>query len=114
MKTWTEEEIAKNLESNDDWVVAGLLAIYERQTRDEKATMTTKHHNDVGFNCADAHKMSSFAEQVIAWKEHRGRTARYSFPLSDKQLYVARKRLKKYVGQLTLVANENEAKKNQQ
>ena len=111
MKVWTKEEIARNVASNDDWVVAGLLAIYEQQTRDEKALRETKHVNDVGFNCADARKMSSFAEQAKAWKEHRGRSAKFPCALSDKQIFVARKRLKKYVGQLTDIANKNEAKK---
>jgi hypothetical protein len=107
---WTKETIAAKLASDDNWVIAALLAIYERQTNDEKRDLETKYHNDIGFNCADAPKMSSFAEQVKRWK--KGRYAhKYTFPLSQKQLWVARKRLAKYANQLCAIANQNEAAK---
>jgi hypothetical protein len=111
MKVWTKDEIVRNLKNNDDWIIAALLAIYERQTNDEKRDYATKYDNDIGFNCADAPKMTSFAEQVRRWKNSRGYNGKYAFPLSDKQLYVARKRLLKYAGQLTELANKREAQK---
>lgn len=31
------------------WAIRGLLAVYDKQTADEKRTETTNHHNGVGF-----------------------------------------------------------------
>ena len=91
---WTREQIRTLLESNPRMVERSLVKLYERQTADEQASLSTKHENGQGFNAFDAEFLSSLATQVIG-----GRT------LSHKQLAAARKALKKYVGQLTAIAN---------
>jgi len=50
------------------WVIKALLAVYQRQTADEQETLETRHDNGVGFNGPDAHRMSRYAEEVMAWK----------------------------------------------
>lgn len=94
-KLWTKDEIKQNLQINDKWVLHGLLALYDRQTADEKATDSTRHHNKQGFSGADADFMSSLARQ-----------ARSRGCLSPKQMVFARKKVMKYAGQLTKIANK--------
>lgn len=94
-KIWTKEEISAKLQTSDAWVVRAVIAIYERQTEDEQVSMTTNHHNSVGFNGVDAEIMSSFAQQA----KRRG-------SLSPKQLVIARRKIMKYAGQLAAIANE--------
>ncbi len=100
-KTWTKEDIRHNLEKNDRWVYNAVVAIYNLQTEDEKMVEDTTDHNGIGFNGVDAGILSSFACQIMKWKER----ANYTRPLSKKQLVLARKRILKYSGQLTRIAN---------
>ena len=94
-KVWSKEEIKDLLSSNDTMVGRSLIQLYNKQTSDEQTSMCTKYTNHRGFNGVDAHILSSFTEQYQRknW-------------LSEKQLYLARKKLGKYVGQLTKIANE--------
>lgn len=99
-KTWTKDDIKALLEKNDLAVERALVALYNRQTADEQATHTTAHHNGMGFNGVDADFGTSLAEKVLkGWK------------LSPKQLAAARKMLRKYVGQLLVVAQATMAAK---
>ena len=93
-KVWSKEEIKGLLSSNDTMVGRSLVQLYNKQTSDEQTSMSTRYHNNRGFNGVDAHILSSFTEQYQRkqW-------------LSEKQLYLARKKLGKYVGQLTKIAN---------
>ena len=54
IRTWTKEEIAAKLEADDHWLYRALLAIFDRQTADEKIAYDTKYRNGMGFNSADA------------------------------------------------------------
>lgn len=96
-KIWTEEEIkSKLIEGNKIWIEHAVIAIFNKQTSYEQSAETTKERNCVGYNGADAPIMSSFAKQLIRRK---------GYHLSEKQLYVAKKKIVKYVGQLTIIAN---------
>lgn len=81
------------LESDDRWLYRGILAIYSRQTIDEKCTCETVDKNGVGFNRCDAEFLSSLATQLIKWGG-----------LSIKQRVIARKKMLKYAGQLERIA----------
>ena len=70
-----------------------LLAIYNRQTRDEQYTEETKHHNNVGFTGADAHKLTYYAKWVLAGNH-----------LDDRFLNDCIRRLQKYVSQLIKIS----------
>jgi hypothetical protein len=102
-KTWTKEEIQSNLIDNDIWVYRGVVALYERQTDEEKEIGDTKVRNNAGFNGRDAQIMSSFACQIIDWNDNKFH--KFPTPLSNKQLGIARKRIMKYSGQLAKIAN---------
>jgi hypothetical protein len=105
---FTKESILVLLAANDMAVVRGVEAVYARQTSDERASETTNHSNGRGFNGRDAKIGSSFAKQIKKWRE-ADPSARYAFPLSPKQLGVARRFMTKYAAQLALVANEKAA-----
>ena len=94
-KVWIKEEIKELLNNNQKAVLKGIIVIYNLQTEDEKAHSETNHNNGIGFSGIDANIMSSFAEQIIK----RGF-------LSNKQMDIAKKKILKYAGQLTKVANK--------
>jgi hypothetical protein len=101
-RMWSREDIAELLNISDLAVAKAVVAIYHRQTADEKDAQTTKHRNGVGFNGVDAILLSSFARQVIGWQKGR---SQYPGPLGPRQVSLARKKIVKYAGQLAEIAN---------
>jgi hypothetical protein len=93
--TWTSDVILEKISTDVKWLIRGLLALYQRQTESEKSTATTDASNKMGFSVFDAELLSSFAKQVL-----NGDT------LSQRQIDVIRRRLPKYVNQLTKIANK--------
>jgi hypothetical protein len=81
------------LRTNAQWALRGLLRIYENQTSDEQVSETTRHHNNIGFNGADAEILTSLAKQVIGGRN-----------LSEKQMTIVYRRMPKYARQLEMVA----------
>lgn len=96
MRTWTKDEIKNLILTNDKMVGLSLKQLYNCQTADEQAIGETNHQNGMGFNGVDAPILTSFAVFYI----ERGY-------LSSKQLVIARKKLIKYCGQLTRLANQS-------
>lgn len=94
IRVWTKDEIKANIANNNNWLIRGLLAIFNNQTSDEQSAGTTTHDNGIGFNGVDAEILSSFATHY----KLRGF-------LSPKQIQIARKKMLKYSGQLTDIAN---------
>ena len=95
VKVWTKDEIKGLIETRDDAVVRGMLRIYDLQTESEKVFGDTHEHNGVGFSGVDGEIMSSFAEFYN----------KTNF-LSYKQMKIARKKMLKYAGQLTMISNK--------
>lgn len=93
-----KEHFKEKLRSDPAWVRQALVALYERQTQDEKNDGVTKHTNGMGFTGADAAILTSFAQKVIG--------GRSSF--SEKQLAVCFKLLPKYAGQLVKVVRSKQ------
>ena len=93
-KVWTVEEIKHLLETNDDMVKGSLKKLYSFQTRSEQEHGDTHEYNGVGFNSFDAPILSNMAE----WYLDKGF-------LTHNQIKLARKKLMKYVKQLTKIAN---------
>ncbi|MFA6569981.1 MAG: hypothetical protein WCT77_01955 [Bacteroidota bacterium] len=86
---WNKERIQKLLDTNNEAVYRAMLRIYDRQTRTEQINQNTEDWNSVGFTGVDGEIMSSFTE---AYKKY-GR-------LTEKQMNIARKKMKKYWKQL--------------
>lgn len=95
---WTEDKIVDLLNTNDRAVERAIVAIYERQTADEKQTEHTRHDNQVGFRQNHAKRMSYYARLI-----KRGNR------LYPAQLSLARSWMKMYRRQLADIANKKEA-----
>jgi len=93
-KVARKQQIKDLLLTNDTAVQRGVVAIYKRQTEDEKATLATREHNGIGYSGVHAEIMSSFAQRLM-----RGNL------LSEKQLACARKIIVHYAGQLMEIAD---------
>ena len=78
-----------------------MVAIYERQTADEQASEETRENNGIGFSGCGCMHSFQFAKQILEWK--RGEST-YRTPLSPRQTEIARKKMKKYAGQLSRIA----------
>lgn len=94
-KIWTKEKISNGILSNNSWVERGVVAIYNKQTEDEKMVEDTIKKNGVGYSGADAKLMTYYAKWIISGKH-----------LSGNHLEKARKRILKYTTQLTKIANK--------
>ena len=91
---WTKETILDKLDNSEEMVKRSLLRLYAEQTADEQAMGATTEHNGFGFNGVDAEFMSSVA-MFLTEKGY----------LSQKQVAWTRKKIRKYAGQLTTLAN---------
>lgn len=93
-----KDHVKNKLANDPRWLVAGLIAIYKRQTEDEQRAEQTELHNNVGFNSADAEILTGFAKQWLTreW-------------FSDKQMAILRRKMGKYAGQLARIAREEPA-----
>jgi hypothetical protein len=92
---WDENVIRESLATKDEWVERGILAIYAKQTQDEKAVRETIVHNSVGFSSVHAHLGSYYAKWLLGGKH-----------LSGKHLAKGRKLVLHYTKQLTKIANK--------
>lgn len=93
-KTWTESDIVALLDRSDKAVERAVVAIFNRQTPDEKQTSSTRHDNQRGFRANHTSKGSYYARWV-----NSGRS------LSGFHLQNARKIVKQYRRQLCEQAN---------
>lgn len=98
---WTRSAMLDLLDRSPVAVERALLVLYARQTDGERETHTTSESNGQGFGAFDADILTSFAEQVATNRYNRKEGQR----LTEKQLELTRKKVRKYVGQLVEVAN---------
>lgn len=98
VRVWNKESIQALLASSDYAVGRAVLAIYARQTRDERLIGGTVAHNSRGFSGSDGEWLSRIARDL----EEGGRIR-----AMDK----VRTHMMRYWRQLVEVANENEALK---
>jgi hypothetical protein len=95
---WTKNAIRRLLEHSDLAVERACVALLDRQTDVEQASDATIRKNWVGFNAADAKRLSK-----------AGKWVRSGNHLDGWFLKEARRRVVKYAGQLADIANEKEA-----
>lgn len=95
---WTEQQIVTLLDTNPRAVERAIVAIYERQTADEKRVEHTRHDNSVGFRQNHAKRMSYYARLIIS--------GRHLYP---RQLELSRTWMKMYRRQLADIANKKVA-----
>lgn len=104
-KIWTPDMIREKIATCDKMVERSLVRLFERQTASEQDAAQTTESNGVGFNGVDAEILTSFAQQIIR-KQNRP-SCPEGVRLSDRQLEIARKKLRKYARQLMEIAKEN-------
>lgn len=98
--TYNKDDIRAKLETNDKWLVRGLLAIYDNQTTEEQIVEGVVVDNGIGFNGVDGEILTKMAK----WYKSKGF-------LSPKQIALVRRKMLKYAGQLAKIANEKQANK---
>ena len=97
---WTKQTMQALLDAKPNAVWRAVIAIHALQTADEQAAKTTTDANGVGFGAFDAEFLSD-----IAVKLKRG------WSMSDKQLAICTRKMKRYHRQLCLIANDNDQHK---
>lgn len=102
---WTKERIQDLIRTNDLAVERAVVAIYDRQTHDEKRDSDTKHDNLRGFRCNHAPTMSFYARIILkGWKQPNGKGRVH---LNPTKLARAREWMLRYHRQLCELANAN-------
>jgi hypothetical protein len=92
--------------SDDTALEDAVLAIYRKQTEDEKRQGATTHHNKVGFSGCDARQATYCAKWLLDTNGKRNPHRH----LSGRFLDWARRAMPKYAGQLaTIVAAKEES-----
>ena len=94
VKMWKKEEIRTMLDENNRAALRGLAVIHSLQTESEKASRSAQIWNGVGWSGVDAEIMTNLYE----WHERYGR-------FSQKQWALVHRKIRRYAGQLTKVAN---------
>lgn len=103
---WTKERMQTLLQTNDLAVERAVVALYDRQVADEKATSTTKHDNTVGFTAAHARTLSFYARIILSgWRQPNGKKRTHLFSYKMEK---ARKFVLHYHRQLCDIANAKE------
>jgi len=95
---YTREFVTDKIMTDDRWLERGILAIWKYQTANEKRDEATELNNGVGFNGVDGKFLTSLGN----WLNRPGTH------LSEKQKFVARKKMKKYAGQLLRIIDNKQ------
>ncbi len=98
-KDWNKDKIKHLILTNNKMVENSLLVLYSRQTIDERAAQASGHNNGMGFTKIDAGFLTSLVEWIKKSTRPEGHRLTYA------QRMYARKRLIKYIKQLTKYAN---------
>lgn len=99
-KVWTRVEIENMLRINSKAVERGILALYRRQTDDEKNSHETRHDNGVGFSAYAARSGTYWAKAIMSSNRPEGHR------LWGKALEKSRKICLRHVRQLVAEANK--------
>lgn len=91
---WTVEEIKNLLKTDDLFVIRSLLKLYSYQTYEEKQSGETKMDNGVGFNGADANRLSKVSRDTLR-----------TYTIGVGMVNFVRSKIMKYAKQLTRIAN---------
>lgn len=112
MKPVTITGIRHMLETDDRWLLVGLLTIYKYQTEAEKANRAVLTNNNVGFNSADGNRLSGMAtwllRQTPEEKIRRNPNVKLSDYFDQWAEEVIRQRMPKYARQLTRIASKKQ------
>ncbi len=91
----TTEQVKELITTNDQFLELAVILLHNQQTKDEQEDKSTNHNNNKGFNGGDAKFLSGLAEKI---KDEKS--------LWPSEYIKARKRIIKYVKQITILYNE--------
>jgi hypothetical protein len=94
---YDKDYLKEKILNNQDWLERAIVAIYERQTRDEKYEENVKYNNNKCFTHSDAKRGSYYAKWILS-KKH----------LTGIHVEKAKKMIQKYISQLVKVIKEKE------
>jgi len=94
---WTSNVIREKINTDNRWLFRAVLALYARQTYDERASTDTLYNNRRGFNKPDAPFLTCVA-QIL---ESGGQLSPYT-------VAKCRLRMCKYATQLARIANKKD------
>jgi len=111
MNAITAKQIKSKFKTSDQWLMVGMLTIFNNQTDAEKNNAQTKEDNGIGFNGPDSRtltKCCSWLLQKVSMEELRSLpNARLdTFFTADWARDAVRTKMSKYAGQLARIANE--------
>ena len=98
MEILTVEQIKAVLTTDQYLLETAIVAIYEKQTADEKSDGQTKHHNNVGFTYGDGFRGKRMAEWILRGVNQYGKD--FGTNLTGQHLEKAKKFMPKYAKQL--------------
>lgn len=107
MNKYSVEFIENKILTDDLWLIRAILALYKKQTNEEQSKNISVVRNNMGFNKPDSYYFSSIAKIILCMYGYKKPTMFYDGFLSKNQLYKCRILIRKYVKQLTLIANSN-------
>jgi len=95
---YKEGEIKQMLLNSNHAVERGIVAIWKRQTEDEKAAEQTRKKNNIGFSAFHARRGTYYANWINSGRH-----------LSGKHVDLGRKLILHYTNQLTKISNKEVA-----
>lgn len=105
-KIWTKEEICAMLNSSDKAIVRAVIALYNKQTNQEKEENATIVHNSVGFSGGDGMIGTFHGNYIKKYGIERGYVREKIIPYWKQLNPKGKMRIEKYAGQLTKIANK--------
>lgn len=102
-RKFTKEDILQLLDENVNAVKRAIVALYERQMEDERASRTARARNNAGFSQSTAPAGTGLARAILA-----------GHPLNENQLNTARSIARHHANQLARIANEQAALREKQ
>jgi len=94
IKIWNKEDIIKILNDDEIALKKAIIALYARQTIDEKLERKAVEENNKGYSKLDTKFFSILAEKIYLKKE-----------FSEAELAIAKNKIKKYASQLADISN---------
>jgi len=109
---YTVDYIRSRLRTSDQWLMIGLLTIYNNQTDAERNVQQTQEVNGIGFNGPDSNSLSKCSTWLLRHTSvvqlRRLPNIRLeSFFTAEWAQDTIRNKMPKYAKQLTIIANEN-------
>ncbi len=102
--------IKEKLKSDDRWILRGLMAIYKKQTVEEKMLLESTENNGLGFDKFDAEELTKMSIQLLADQKFFDNIKNPNIKISildflhPRQSVILKRRIGRYASQLLKIA----------